>query len=291
MISIVITSFKEPKTIGKAIESFINQKTKEKYELIISSPDKETQEIVKKYPQVKLFKDPGKGKTYALNLLLPKLKGNIVILSDGDVYVSENSINELLKFFNDKKVGCVTGRPVSINSRDNLLGYWSHLLCYGAHRMRLKRDKKEEFLECSGYLWAFRNKLISEIPRETAEDSIVPLLLYLKGYKIKYAPLAEVYIKYPSTMHEFIEQKKRTSKAHETLINYTNLKKIPRMKSLRNEITESYTLFSFSRDIKEFFWTILLFPVRLYIWISSFFALYLKKDSKVDGWQAVKTTK
>ena len=291
MISIVITSFKEPKTIGKAIESFINQNTKEKYELIISSPDKETQEIVKKYPKVKLFKDPGKGKTYALNLLLPKLKGNIVILSDGDVYVSENSINELLKFFNDKKVGCVTGRPVSINSRDNLLGYWSHLLCYGAHRMRLKRDKKEEFLECSGYLWAFRNKLISEIPRETAEDSIVPLLLYLKGYKIKYAPLAEVYIKYPSTMHEFIEQKKRTSKAHETLINYTNLKKIPRMKSLRNEITESYTLFSFSRDIKEFFWTILLFPVRLYIWISSFFALYLKKDSKVDGWQAVKTTK
>jgi len=291
MISIVITSFKEPKTIGKAIESFINQNTKEKYELIISSPDKETQEIVKKYPKVKLFKDPGKGKTYALNLLLPKLKGNIVILSDGDVYVSENSINELLKFFNDKKVGCVTGRPVSINSRDNLLGYWSHLLCYGAHRMRLKRDKKEEFLECSGYLWAFRNKLISEIPRETAEDSIVPLLLYLKGYKIKYAPLAEVYIKYPSTMHEFIEQKKRTSKAHETLINYTDLKKIPRMKSLRNEITESYTLFSFSRDIKEFFWTILLFPVRLYIWISSFFALYLKKDSKVDGWQAVKTTK
>jgi len=291
MISIVITSFKEPKTIGKAIESFINQNTKEKYELIISSPDKETQEIVKKYPQVKLFKDPGKGKTYALNLLLPKLKGNIVILSDGDVYVSENSINELLKFFNDKKVGCVTGRPVSINSRDNLLGYWSHLLCYGAHRMRLKRDKKEEFLECSGYLWAFRNKLISEIPRETAEDSIVPLLLYLKGYKIKYAPLAEVYIKYPSTIYEFIEQKKRTSKAHETLINYTDLKKIPRMKSLRNEITESYTLFSFSRDIKEFFWTILLFPVRLYIWISSFFALYLKKDSKVDGWQAVKTTK
>jgi len=291
MISIVITSFKEPKTIGKAIESFINQKTKEKYELIISSPDKETQEIVKKYPKVRLFKDPGKGKTYALNLLLPKLKGNIVILSDGDVYVSENSINELLKFFNDKKVGCVSGKPVSINSRNNLLGYWSHLLCYGAHRMRLKRDKKEEFLECSGYLWAFRNKLISEIPRETAEDSIVPLLLYLKGYKIKYAPLAEVYIKYPSTIYEFIEQKKRTSKAHETLINYTDLKKIPRMKSLRNEITESYTLFSFSRDIKEFFWTILLFPVRLYIWISSFFALYLKKDSKVDGWQAVKTTK
>ena len=295
MISIVITSFKEPGTIGKAIESFVNQDIKEKYELIVSAPDKETQGIVEKYAKrnkkVKLFKDPGKGKTYALNMLLPKLKGRIIILSDGDVYVSENSVNGLLKLFEDKKVGCATGKPVSINLRDNILGYWSHLLCYGAHRMRLRRDKKREFLECSGYLWAFRNKLISQIPRETAEDSIVPLLLYLKGYKIKYVPLAEVYVKYPSNLYEFISQKKRTSKAHETLVNFTDLKKIPRMKSLKNETLESYILFSFPKSIKEIFWTALLFPVRLYIWISSFFALYLRRDSKIDGWQTVETTK
>jgi len=295
MISIVITSFKEPRTIGKAIESFINQTIREKFELIISAPDKETQDMIKKYTKknknVKLFKDPGKGKTFALNLLLPKLKGEIVVLSDGDVYVSENSINELLKCFEDEKVGCVTGKPVSINSRKNMFGYWSHLLCYAAHRMRLNRDKRGEFLECSGYLWAFRNNLISQIPRETAEDSIVPLLLYLKGYKVKYTPSAEVYVKYPSNLQEFMSQKKRTSKAHETLVNFTGLKKIPRMKSLKNEFLESYSLFSFPKNLKEVFCTFLLFPTRLYIWMSSFFSIYLKKESKVDGWQTVQTTK
>ncbi len=295
MISIVITSFKEPGTIGKAIESFTKQDIKEKFELIVSAPDKETQEIVKKYAKknrkIKLFKDPGKGKTYAINLLLPKLKGEIIILSDGDVYVSGNSVNELLKFFKDDKVGAVTGKPVSINSRKTMFGYWSHLLCYGAHKMRWKRDRKQEFLECSGYLWAFRNKIISQIPRETAEDSIVPLLLYLKGYKIRYAPLSEVYVKYPSNFKEFMSQKKRTSKAHETLINFSDVKKIPRMKSLKNEALESYSLFSFPKNPKEIYWTILLFPLRLYIWMSSFFAIYLKKESKVDGWQQVKTTK
>ena len=291
MISIVITSFNEPNTIGKAIESFTNNKIKEKYELIVSAPDKETQEVVKKYKKAKLFKDPGKGKTFALNQLLPKLKGNIIFLSDGDVYVSENSINNILDFFKDKKVGCVTGKPVPINSRDNLFGYWSHLLCYAAHKMRLKRDRKDEFLECSGYLWAFRNNFISEIPRETAEDSIVPLLFYSKGYKIRYAPSAEVYVKYPSNLYEFTSQKKRTSKAHETLKNFVDIKKIPRMKSLKNEALSSYILFSFPRNIKEFLWTLFLFPVRLYIWMSSFFSLHVKKDSRVDGWQAVKTTK
>ena len=50
MISVIITSFKEPKTIGRAIEGFLQQDLKrKKFELIVSSPDRETQEVVKKY--------------------------------------------------------------------------------------------------------------------------------------------------------------------------------------------------------------------------------------------------
>jgi len=41
MISIIITAFKEEKTIGKAIEFFTKQKIKN-YELIVACPDKET---------------------------------------------------------------------------------------------------------------------------------------------------------------------------------------------------------------------------------------------------------
>lgn len=295
MISIIITSYKEPKTVGKAIESFLKQDIKEKYQLVVSAPDKETQDVVKnyskKYKQVKLFKDAGKGKTYALNLLLPKIKGEIIILTDGDVYASDNAISEILKIFEDAKVGCVTGRPIPLNLKNTLFGYWSHLLCYAAHKMRLKRNKQGKFLECSGYLWAFQNKIIKGIPRETAEDTIVPILFFLKGYKIKYAPKAEVYVKYPSNLHEFIDQKKRTIKGHETLSRYVNLKKIPRMKSLKNEIFESYEIFFYPKNIKEIFWTFLLFPIRLYIWLLAFFHLHIKRDRIVDGWQTVKSTK
>ena len=295
MISIIITSYKEPKTIGKAIESFLKQKIREKYELIVSAPDRETQDVVKKYvkkdKRVRLFKDPGKGKTLAINLLLPRLKGDIIILTDGDVYVSSDSINKIIDSFKDEKVGCITGKPVSVNPRDNLFGYWSHMLCNAAHKMRLNRDKKGKFLECSGYLWAFRNKVIDKIPRETAEDTIVPIFFYLKGYKIKYLPEAQVYIKYPSNLFEFIDQKKRTAKGHETLSRYVDIKKIPRMKSLKNEIFESYYVLFYPENLKEVFWTFLLFPLRLYIWILTFFHRYVKKDLKVDGWQSPKSTK
>jgi cellulose synthase/poly-beta-1,6-N-acetylglucosamine synthase-like glycosyltransferase len=295
MISVVITSYKEPKTIGKAIESFLQQEIEEKYEILVSAPDKETQEAVKayskEYRQVYLFKDPGKGKSLALNMLLPKAKGRIIILTDGDVHVSKNSVKEILKSFRNKNVGCVSGRPVSSNPRNNLFGYWSHLLCYAAHKMRLKRDKMGRFLECSGYLWAFRSSVIKVIPRETAEDTIVPILFFLKGYKIRYAPKAEVYVKYPTNLQEFIDQKKRTAKGHETLSRYADIKKIQRMKSLKNEIFESYALFLYPKNLKEVFWTFLLFPLRLYIWLLAFFHLHVKGNAKVDGWHAVGTTK
>jgi len=112
MISIVITSFNEPLTIAKAIDSFLNQKIREKYELFVCAPDEATLNIARSYQkknkQIKLFKDPGKGKSFALNLLLPNLKGEIIILTDGDVYVSDNSVNAILDKFQDEKVGCVS---------------------------------------------------------------------------------------------------------------------------------------------------------------------------------------
>ncbi len=65
MISIVITSFNEPDTIGKAIEAFTKQNIDESYELIVVAPDKETRDVADKHG-VKTFKDPGKEKVMQL---------------------------------------------------------------------------------------------------------------------------------------------------------------------------------------------------------------------------------
>jgi len=292
MISIIITSFKEPHTIGKAIESFLNQDIKENYELIVSAPDKETQEIVKKFSkknkQVKLFKDPGKGKSFALNLLLPKIKGRILILTDGDVYVSKNSINEILKVFKNKNVGCVSGRPVSIEDKKKMLGYWSHMLCDSAHKLRLKRNRDDLFLECSGYFWAFKNKIIRKFPIDVAEDSIVPAMFWIKGYKIKYAPKAEVYIGYPKNLIDYIKQKKRTIKSHEKIKKY--VKKIPRMKTFTNELVGTIWVLFYASSLKEIFYSLFAIPIRAYLWILAYIHYFFNKEYQ-DAWERVESTK
>ena len=50
MISIIITSFKEEKTIGRAIGSFLSQiDSQEKIEVIITAPDDKTLKAASKY--------------------------------------------------------------------------------------------------------------------------------------------------------------------------------------------------------------------------------------------------
>lgn len=290
MISIIITSSNEINTIGKAIESVINQDFSEDYELIVVSPDNETLEIAKNYG-VKFFKDPKKGKSYALNLILKEVRGDILILTDGDVYVSENSVNEILKFFKDERVGCVTGRPFPIEDKKNKYGYWANFLFESAHRMRKRLHEEKKFLECSGYLWAFRNGHIREFPCNVAEDTVIPYLFFEKGYKIGYAEKALVYVKNVDNWKDWINQKKRTSKGHETLCKHVDIKKIPRSKTFLNESKGLLSLFLYPSSIKELLWSVNLLFARFYMWGNVFFETYLKKDKYSDNWKRVESTK
>lgn len=290
-ISVIITAYKEP-NIGKAIESFLKQNINYEYELIVACPDKETKGIIEEYAkknkQVKYFKDPGKGKSYALNLLFKEAKGNILILSDGDVFVSDDSVNEVMKLFKDPAMGCVSGRVVSISPRNNMVGYWSHLLAdAGAHRVRKELFEKGEFLECSGYLFAFRS-IIKEIPLDVAEDTVIPYMFWEKGYKVGYAENALVYVRNPDNFKDWLKQRKRTSKAHETLYKYVDVERIPRVKSFSNEIKKGFFwALAYPKNLKEFYWTFCLFFARLYMWMSVFFDTKIRRKHYQDAWERV----
>jgi len=295
MISIIITAFKEPQTIGKTIESIIKQKIRENYELIISAPDIKTLQVAKKYTKtnyrIKLYRDPGKGKSYALNLLLKKVKGEILILTDGDVFLSDNSINEITSSFKDKKVGCVTGKPTPLENKSTKYGYWANFLFDSAHKLRKKLKQENKFLECSGYLWAFRNNLIKNFPLDVAEDTIVPFFIYENGYKIDYVDSAKVYVKNVDNWEEWVSQKIRTSKAHETLNKYVDTSKIPRTKTFLTEAKGFFSLFTYPKSLKEFYWSFQLLFARLYMWYRVFKDVYLLKKYHKDNWERVESTK
>ncbi len=289
-LSIVITSFKEP-NIDKAIDAVVTQDIPYDYELFVVAPDDATKRVTEKfkkdYKQVRFFRDPGKGKSFALNLVMKKLTGKIIILTDGDVILGENSIKEITKVFEDKNIGVATGRVISTNNKDNMLGYWSHMLCdAGAHSIRQELYEKAEFLECSAYLMALRAGIINEFPLDVAEDAFIPYMFYKKNYKIAYVPTAQVFVKWPNNFNDWVKQKVRTAKAHETLDKYAP--DFPRVKSFKNEIVRGWhRALSYPQTPKEFAWTFPLFAARLYVWANVIADTKLKQQHYRDAWDRI----
>jgi len=290
-VSLLITAFNEP-NISKAIESALNQDTKYNYEVILSAPDKETLDIAKKYSKdLKIMKDPGKGKSFALNIAFSKLDTDILILSDGDVYLGKNAIEEIVNLFSNPKIGCISGRPVPQESRKTKFGYWANFLFDSAHKIRKNAFENSSFLECSGYLFAFRKNLIDKIPLDVSEDTVIPYMFRQKGFDIGYAEKAEVFVKNPDNLKDWIKQKTRTHKAHEKLYLYVDTKKIPRVKSFSTESKGIFWLLRYPRTLKEFIWTIQLAFARLYTWIKYFLETKIHKQKYQDGWERVESTK
>lgn len=298
MIDIIITSYNEPKSTLRAVNAFLKQKIKGDFRITVVDPFPEVGDFLNKHIKSKNFifyLDSGEGKSYALNLLFQEYassnKNDLFILTDGDVHVSENSVKEILKASKDKKIGCITGKPVSIDSRNTKYGYWSHLLFDGIDRVRKKLSKEKKFFECSGYLFAIRKGVILDFPLEASEDSIIPYLFWKKGYKIAYVPKAEVYVKNPSNWKDWLNQKIRNIKGHENLNKVAP--NMPRTKSFFNEIKEG-TLFalSYPKTLKELWWTKQLFLARIYVYLKAFIELK-KKKSYADGWREteIKSTK
>ncbi|HET92246.1 MAG TPA: glycosyltransferase [Chloroflexi bacterium] len=293
MLSVLITAFREATTIGRAIEALLPQLPPEA-EMLIVCPDPATTAIVDeyatRYPVIRHVADPQRGKPVALNVGLKVAQGDIVVLSDGDVVVAEDALTHLLAPFADPQVGAVSAHPVSVSPRDTMMGYWSYLLTAGIHQIRLNRDRDAKFLVCSGYLFAFRRALITQVPEDAlAEDAVISHTIAQQGYRVRYAPQAHVFVKYPTTYQDWLRQKVRSAGGYAQ--DY--IRKSPlRMRSAWLEIWYGTQLaLRYPRHPREFLWTLLLFAARLHLWLLVFINVRVLHRPLSDLWQRVESTK
>jgi len=293
MITVAVVAFKDP-GVTNTLASIINQEPAKK-EILVAAPDEVTLNLVRTFAKenkvnLKIIKDLGKGKPAALNLMFKQAKGDILVLTDGDVILGESSITELLKPFSNLKTGIVSGKPVSVNARRGIFGYWSHLLTeVGAHRERLYQTSKNKFVPCSGYLMAIRN-VIGAIPENSlADDAIITYKIWEKGHKIVYAPDAKVYVRYPDNWEDWVKQKRRA------IGGYLQFKELLGVKSeSRNFAQEALrgtlVTLGYAKNTKEFVWSCLLLLARIHVWLLAYLDFVSKKQFK-QIWLPVQSTK
>ena len=294
MISCIITAFNEPETIEKAIYrmSLSCIKADIDYEILVLAPDTETLTAARNSSakNVRVIKDPGKGKPTALNLAFKKAKGHLYVLSDGDVFVNQYAIRELIANIAERDdVGIVSGRPKSISPRDTKYGFWSHLLTDMADKTRKKT--KGSFV-CSGYLYALRPGIVDSVPVDClSDDAYISYKVIENGYYLDYAPGAQVFVKYPDNFKDWMNQKKRSTGGYTQLKEEYNMEPIKEMRSFKQEAKGLLSVVSYGNSIKELWWTKLLILARIWLWLNIFWERKIMKKDFNKTWVRIDSTK
>ncbi len=293
MITVVVTAYGEPKATERAVRKILEQEIPQDYRIVVADPFVEVKWFIEEKfgenPHVEFFLDPDKGKSYALNLIIQKYysdnKNDLFIFTDGDVYVSDTAIKDMVMEFNDPSVGIVTGHPVSLDSKRMMFGYWSHLLFHEMNFTRKRMARDRNFFEASGYLFAIRQGIIKEFPADASEDNVLAALFWNKGYKCGYSESAKVYVLNPKNMKDWMLQKKRNIKGHIALESM-GLHTEKRKNTFFSEALRGLrVLFTYPNNAKEFFWTWVLMFTRLYSWLAAYYDVKIKKQAYSDGWR------
>jgi len=289
--TIGICVYNEEKNIRKLIESLYNQQLKsviiDEIITVVSGSTDETFDIVsslsKRYKKIKIIKQKQReGKASAVNLLIEKSRNEILVLVGGDLILDATVIQKLVGRFNDFDMGMTGARPIPINDmNDGLSGFAAHLLWDLHHRISMKTPKMGEVV-------AFR-KIFKRIPiLSSVDEANIEPLIRGQGYKIQYIPSAKIYNKAPTTISDFIKQRKRIYNGH-LAVKHEQSYEVSTM----NIQTIAQALFSFLMDHphpKYFIYTPLVIFLEAYSRYLGWWDYKIVKK-RYTVWELIGTTK
>jgi len=214
--SVGVTAYNEEENIGNLLEALLDQHLHQVIidEIIVvaSACTDQTVPIIRRYAErdgrIKLIEQERReGKTSAVNLFLAHAQSEICVLESGDTIPHEYAIEHLVRMFADPAVGMVGAQKMAVNTPDHIVGLLSHLRLRMEHELCLEIPRLGEMI-------AFR-KVFAYIPPDIAMDeAFVEAIVVRQGMTVKYAPDAVVYNVGPTTVGDFVRQRRRNHAGH-----------------------------------------------------------------------------
>ncbi|MFB0546731.1 MAG: glycosyltransferase family 2 protein, partial [Anaerolineae bacterium] len=219
------------------------------------------------------------GKTSAVNVFLQNAREDICVLESGDTLPREDSIENLVRMFENPQVGMTGAQKVPVNAPDHVVGYLSHLRLKMEHQLCLEIPR-------TGELIAFR-KVFNRIPPEVAMDeAFVEALIIKRGLQVRYAPDAVVFNMGPETLADFIRQRRRNFAGHLYLLDKYGY----RVSSLENRRVLRIALEEFWGAIRLIYVLAALASIEVFSRALGAYDYYIKKQKHVV-WDMAWTTK
>ena len=216
-VSIIVPAYNEGKVVGHCVESILaSDYARREIILVDDGSTDDTLAHMRRFenePGVIVIAKPNGGKASALNAGLARASGEVLFFVDADGIFVHNTLDEMLKGFDNERVGAVCGNDSPVNL-DRLLTRLANLQTHvGTGFVRRALATLNCLPIVSGNIGAFRRSALDKtgpfLEGFIGEDLELTWRVHKAGYRVAFQPHAAVYAEVPSTLRGLWKQRVR----------------------------------------------------------------------------------
>ncbi len=213
-VSVLVAAYNEEKVIAGKIENMLLiDYPADKIEFLIGSDGSSdrTVEIARRYSHIsnlRILDLPRGGKVNALNCMLKEANGDVLVFSDANTMYDSKAILNLVKYFIDERIGCVSGQVrLAVHEKSGMGArsentYWKY-----ENWVKVLESNIGRLSGANGAIYAIRKGLVPEIRKGIINDDFyVSTYILQAGYDVIFEDKA---IAYEEPNDEFVSQFKR----------------------------------------------------------------------------------
>ena len=142
-------------------------------------------------PRIAFFRqEPRAGKTAALNCLLERAQGEIIVFADANSMYRPDTVRRLVAPFADPDVGYASGRMVYVDPQGSLVGDGCTAYMRYENALRALESAVGSVVGVDGGVDAIRRSLYRPMRPDQLPDFVLPLAVVEQGRRVVYAPQA-----------------------------------------------------------------------------------------------------
>ncbi len=142
-------------------------------------------------PRVAFFRqEPRAGKTAALNSLLERARGEIIVFADANSMYRPDTVRQLVAPFADPGVGYASGRMLYVDPQGSLVGDGCTAYMRYENALRTLESAVGSVVGVDGGVDAIRRSLYRPMRPDQLPDFVLPLAVVEQGRRVVYAPQA-----------------------------------------------------------------------------------------------------
>jgi cellulose synthase/poly-beta-1,6-N-acetylglucosamine synthase-like glycosyltransferase len=190
-------------------------------ELVVATPNRDLARELEGLDKrlVVILEDKREGKAIAINQIIRRATGDILILASADIKLGRTSIPRLVQSLAENgSWGAVDSRVELVNGDARLMDRVCTLLWEVHNEILDQLDGVDRLGHVAGDLWAVRRDLIGEIPNTINDDAYLALMIRRKGSAIHRVGNSLVWIAGPRSPADYVAQRSRILLGHFHLI-------------------------------------------------------------------------